>query len=52
MLSRLLDGAYGRLDALVVSRDCEASLRLFYAARDLRRIEPGLGLSEAVKPAT
>jgi benzoyl-CoA reductase/2-hydroxyglutaryl-CoA dehydratase subunit BcrC/BadD/HgdB len=44
VLTRLLDGAYGPLDALVVSRDCEASLRLFYAVRELRRIEPGLGL--------
>jgi benzoyl-CoA reductase/2-hydroxyglutaryl-CoA dehydratase subunit BcrC/BadD/HgdB len=44
VLTRLLEGAYGPLDALVVSRDCEASLRLFYAVRELRRIEPGLGL--------
>ncbi|GAB2675673.1 hypothetical protein GCM10027271_41010 [Saccharopolyspora gloriosae] len=40
VLTRLLDGAYGRLDALVVSRDCEASLRLFYVLRELRRVEP------------
>jgi benzoyl-CoA reductase/2-hydroxyglutaryl-CoA dehydratase subunit BcrC/BadD/HgdB len=44
VLSRLLAGDFGRLDALVVSRDCEASLRLFYAVRELRRLEPGLGL--------
>ncbi|WP_308257670.1 2-hydroxyacyl-CoA dehydratase family protein, partial [Pseudonocardia lacus] len=44
VLSRLLAGDYGPLDGLVVSRDCEASLRLFYALRELRRLEPGLGL--------
>lgn len=44
VLSRLLDGAYGQLDALVVSRDCEASLRLFYAVRELHRVEPGIGV--------
>jgi benzoyl-CoA reductase/2-hydroxyglutaryl-CoA dehydratase subunit BcrC/BadD/HgdB len=44
VLTRLLTGAYGPLDALVVSKDCEASLRLFYAVRELRRLEPGLGL--------
>ncbi|WP_343937472.1 2-hydroxyacyl-CoA dehydratase family protein, partial [Pseudonocardia zijingensis] len=44
VLTRLLDGAYGPLDALVVSHDCEASLRLFYAVRELHRIEPGIGL--------
>jgi benzoyl-CoA reductase/2-hydroxyglutaryl-CoA dehydratase subunit BcrC/BadD/HgdB len=47
VLTRLLAGEYGRLDRLVVSRDCEASLRLFYAVRELRRIEPALGLPEA-----
>jgi len=44
VLSRLLAGDYGTLDGVVVSRDCEASLRLFYALRELRRLEPGLGL--------
>jgi len=47
VLARLLAGDYGRLDRLVVSRDCEASLRLFYAVRELRRIEPARGLPEA-----
>lgn len=42
VLSRLLAGAYGRLDALVVSRDCEASLRLFYVLRELRRVDPSV----------
>ena len=44
VLTRLLDGAYGPLEALVVSHDCEASLRLFYAVRELHRTEPGIGL--------
>jgi benzoyl-CoA reductase/2-hydroxyglutaryl-CoA dehydratase subunit BcrC/BadD/HgdB len=44
VLTRLLDGAYGPLAALVVSRDCEASLRLFYAVRELHRTDPGTGL--------
>jgi benzoyl-CoA reductase/2-hydroxyglutaryl-CoA dehydratase subunit BcrC/BadD/HgdB len=44
ILTRLLAGAYGPLDVLVVSRDCEASLRLFYVLRELRRVEPGIAL--------
>ncbi|MCO7193727.1 2-hydroxyacyl-CoA dehydratase family protein [Pseudonocardia sp. McavD-2-B] len=44
VLTRLLDGAYGPLDVLVVSRDCEASLRLFYVLRELRRVEPSVAL--------
>jgi benzoyl-CoA reductase/2-hydroxyglutaryl-CoA dehydratase subunit BcrC/BadD/HgdB len=44
VLSRLLGGGYGHLDALILSRDCEASLRLFYAVRELRRIDPGTSL--------
>ncbi|MEV4566260.1 2-hydroxyacyl-CoA dehydratase family protein [Nonomuraea sp. NPDC049419] len=47
VLTRLLDGAFGDLDRVVVSHDCEASLRLFYALRELRRVEPGRGLPEA-----
>ena len=46
VLSGLLAGAYP-LDLLVVSRDCEASLRLFYAVRELRRLSPSCGLPEA-----
>lgn len=46
VLTLMLAGTYGELDRLVVSRDCEASLRLFYAIRELRRIEPALGLPE------
>lgn len=44
VLTRLLAGAYGPLEVLVVSRDCEASLRLFYVLRELRRVEPGIAL--------
>ncbi|WP_439381105.1 2-hydroxyacyl-CoA dehydratase [Amycolatopsis lexingtonensis] len=44
ILTRILTGAYGPLEAIVVSRDCEASLRLFYALRELHRVEPELGL--------
>ncbi|NJP97903.1 2-hydroxyacyl-CoA dehydratase [Nonomuraea sp. FMUSA5-5] len=47
VLSRLLAGSYGHLDRVVVSHDCEASLRLFYALRELRRVEPGTALPEA-----
>jgi benzoyl-CoA reductase/2-hydroxyglutaryl-CoA dehydratase subunit BcrC/BadD/HgdB len=46
VLSRLLEGAYGALDQVVVSRDCEASLRLFYAVRELRRVDPATRLPE------
>ncbi len=44
VLTRLLDGDFGPLDGVVVSRDCEASLRLFYALRELRRVDPALAL--------
>ncbi|TVT10427.1 2-hydroxyacyl-CoA dehydratase [Amycolatopsis bartoniae] len=44
VLTRILAGDYGKLEAIVVSRDCEASLRLFYALRELRRVEPELPL--------
>ncbi|MFT7870266.1 MULTISPECIES: 2-hydroxyacyl-CoA dehydratase family protein [Amycolatopsis] len=40
ILTRILTGDYGPLEAIVVSRDCEASLRLFYALRELNRVEP------------
>jgi benzoyl-CoA reductase/2-hydroxyglutaryl-CoA dehydratase subunit BcrC/BadD/HgdB len=40
VLSRILTGVWDGLDALVVSRDSEASLRVFYALRELRRTEP------------
>lgn len=44
ILTRILTEDYGPLEAIVVSRDCEASLRLFYALRELHRVEPALGL--------
>ncbi|WP_370964322.1 2-hydroxyacyl-CoA dehydratase [Amycolatopsis sp. cg9] len=44
ILTRILAGDYGPLEAIVVSRDCEASLRLFYALRELHRVEPELRL--------
>ncbi|MGR6917431.1 2-hydroxyacyl-CoA dehydratase [[Actinomadura] parvosata] len=47
VLTRLLAGSFGHLDRVVVSHDCEASLRLFYALRELRRVEPGTALPEA-----
>ncbi|GAA2830789.1 2-hydroxyacyl-CoA dehydratase family protein [Nonomuraea rubra] len=47
ILTRLLTGAFGELERVVVSHDCEASLRLFYALRELRRVEPGAGVPEA-----
>ncbi|NUP62969.1 MAG: 2-hydroxyacyl-CoA dehydratase [Nonomuraea sp.] len=46
VLTRLLAGAFGDLDRVVVSHDCEASLRLFYALRELGRVEPGTRLPE------
>ncbi|RNL87612.1 2-hydroxyacyl-CoA dehydratase family protein [Halostreptopolyspora alba] len=47
VLTRLVNGDYGPLDGLVVSRDCEASARLFYAVRELRRVEPAMALPPA-----
>lgn len=44
VLTRLLDHDFGPLDGIVVSRDCEASLRLFYALRELRRVDPASAL--------
>jgi benzoyl-CoA reductase/2-hydroxyglutaryl-CoA dehydratase subunit BcrC/BadD/HgdB len=46
VLTRLLAGEYGPLDRLLVARDCEASLRLFYAIRELRRVDPSSTLPE------
>ncbi|MFS8199735.1 2-hydroxyacyl-CoA dehydratase [Streptomyces sp. CWNU-52B] len=44
VLTRIVGREYGPLDGIVVSRDCEASLRLFYALRELRRVEPASAL--------
>jgi benzoyl-CoA reductase/2-hydroxyglutaryl-CoA dehydratase subunit BcrC/BadD/HgdB len=46
VLARLLAGSFGDLDRIVISHDCEASLRLFYALRELGRVEPGTALPE------
>ena len=43
-LQRVLDGSYGGADLLLFSREAEASLRLFLALREVRRLEPGRGL--------
>ncbi|MEW9555017.1 2-hydroxyacyl-CoA dehydratase [Nonomuraea sp. NPDC050783] len=47
VLARLLDGSFGALERVVVTHDCEASLRLFYALRELGRVEPGAGVPQA-----
>ena len=43
-LQRLLDGTYREVELLLFSREQEASLRLFYTLRELRRLEPERGL--------
>ncbi|SFK53025.1 2-hydroxyacyl-CoA dehydratase family protein [Geodermatophilus ruber] len=40
VLTQVLGGSLTFLDGLVVSRDSQASLQLFYALRELRRLEP------------
>lgn len=40
-LQRLLDGTYDGLDCIIVSREADAPLRLFYTLREVRRLEPG-----------
>jgi benzoyl-CoA reductase/2-hydroxyglutaryl-CoA dehydratase subunit BcrC/BadD/HgdB len=48
LLTRLLDGSWAFLSGLVVSRDSQSSLQLFYALRELRRIEPARRLPPVV----
>lgn len=48
VLTRLLDGSLAFLTGLVVSRDSQASLQLFYALRELRRLEPARRLPPVV----
>nr|WP_281371690.1 2-hydroxyacyl-CoA dehydratase family protein [Petropleomorpha daqingensis] len=48
VLTRLLDGSLAFLTGVVVSRDSQASLQLFYALRELRRLEPARGLPPVV----
>lgn len=40
LLTLLLGREFGTLDALVVSADCDASLRLYYVLREIARVEP------------
>ncbi|SDO41589.1 Benzoyl-CoA reductase/2-hydroxyglutaryl-CoA dehydratase subunit, BcrC/BadD/HgdB [Klenkia soli] len=44
LLTRLLGGSAAGLAGLVVSRDCQSSLAMFYALRELRRLDPWRGL--------
>lgn len=46
VFERVLDGTYGGLRRLVLCHDSEASVRLFYYLRELRRIEPDRGVPE------
>lgn len=39
ILAGILDGKFGRLDAIVVSSDCDASQRLYYTLREIRRVD-------------
>jgi benzoyl-CoA reductase/2-hydroxyglutaryl-CoA dehydratase subunit BcrC/BadD/HgdB len=48
VLTHLLDGSLDFLTGLVVSRDSQSSLQLFYALRELRRIEPARRLPPVV----
>lgn len=40
LLTLLLGREFGTLDAVVVSADCDASLRLYYVLREIIRVEP------------
>lgn len=44
ILQSILTGAYGTLDAIVVASDTDATQRLYYALREMRRVEPERGL--------
>lgn len=48
VLTRLLDGSLAFLTGLVISRDAQSSLQLFYALRELRRIDPARPLPPVV----
>jgi hypothetical protein len=43
-LQRVLDGTYEQVELLLFSREEDAPLRLFYALREIRRLEPERGL--------
>lgn len=40
LMAGILSGAFGHLDAILISSDCDASQRLFYVLREMRRVEP------------
>ncbi|MBF0673122.1 MAG: 2-hydroxyacyl-CoA dehydratase [Salinibacterium sp.] len=44
LMEGILDGAFGRLDAIVISSDCDASQRLFYVLREMRRVTPEIAV--------
>lgn len=44
LMAGLLAGAFGRLDAIVVSSDSDASQRLFYVLREIHRVDPATTL--------
>jgi len=44
VLDLMLQQAFGPLTAVLATRDCQSSMYLFYALRELRRLEPQLGL--------
>lgn len=46
ILEGVLQGAFGELDAIVVSSDCDASQRLYYVLREIRRTEPLRGIPQ------
>ncbi len=46
IFERLLDGAYGWLSHLVLCHDSDATVRLYYYLRELRRLEPDRRLPE------
>lgn len=41
LFAGILNGVFGPLDAIVVSSDCDASQRLYYAMREMRRVAAG-----------
>jgi len=46
IFNRLLDGTYAFLDHLIISNSSEATLRLFYCLREIKRLEPYPGLPD------
>lgn len=40
LMAGILAERFGRLDAIVVSSDCDASQRLYYVLREIRRVDP------------